>query len=156
MIDVLRILWPTDFGEASNEAGKYAFSLADRFGAEVHALHVVQDLAASLPESATLIASFPNGYMTQIQELADEQLAAELPSDLAGGKEVLRAIEVGTPLTKILDYAQKHDIDLIVMGTHGRTGLPHFLIGSVAERVVRHAPCPVLTVRPTVAQTSSS
>lgn len=156
MIDVLRILWPTDFGETSNEAGKYAFTLADQFAAELHALHVVQDLASSLPESATLMASFPNSYMTQVQELAEEQLAADLPSDFAGGKEVVRVIKVGSPLTKILDYAQDHDIDLIVMGTHGRTGLPHFLIGSVAERVVRHAPCPVLTVRPTADQNTAS
>ena len=148
MVDLLRILVPMDFSEASKEAAKYAFSLADRYGAELHAVHVVEDIAPSLPEAARHMASFPEDYTAQARELAEKQLAAELPSDLAGGREVVQVIKVGAPLVHILDYAAENNVDLIVMGTHGRTGLSRFLIGSVAERVVRHAPCPVLIIRP--------
>lgn len=148
MIDVFRILWPTDFSEPSKEAGRYALTLADRFEAELHALHVVEDIAPSLFEAARRMASSPDDYTREAQELAEKELASVLPSDIAGGKEVVRIVKIGTPLTHILDYAEESEIDLIVIGTQGLKGLSRFLIGSVAERIVRHAPCPVLTVRP--------
>jgi len=147
MIDVLRILFPTDFSEASKEAAKYAFSLADRYEAELHVLHVIEEISSSLPDAVRRVASDPENYMTQVREAADEELAASLPNNIAGGKNVVRAIREGSPPLQIVEYARDNDINLIVIGTHGRTGVSHFLIGSVAERVVRHAPCPVLTVR---------
>lgn len=151
MLNLVRILLPTDLSEASAAAARHAFALADRFGAEVHVLHVVEEIASTVPEAAAHMASFPDDYMAQARANAEKALAAWLPSDVAGGREVVRAVQEGAPLTRILDYARDHQIDLIVMGTLGRTGLAHFLIGSVAERVVRHAPCPVLTVRPPAA-----
>lgn len=147
MVDVLRILWPTDFSNPSKEAGRYAVTLANQFGAELHALHVIEDIAPSMLEAARRMATSPD-YTAQARELGEKELAASLPSDVAGGREVVRAIQFGAPLTHILDYAKEQDIGLIVIGTHGLRGLQRFLIGSVAERVVRHAPCPVLTVRP--------
>lgn len=148
MSELRRILWPTDFSDASREAAKHAFLLADRFGAELHALHVVEELGPSLFESVRRMASYPEDFMERVREEADRELAAALPSNQAGGKTVVRAIRDGAPAIQILDYAREADIDLIVIGTHGRTGLSHFLIGSVAERVIRHAECPVLSIRP--------
>ena len=148
MVELLRILLPIDFSEPSREAAKYAFSLADRFGAELHALHVVEAIAPTLPEAARHMASFPKDFMAQARQAAERELAAALPSDLAGGRDVVRVVAEGSPLSQILEYATTNNIDLIVMGTQGRTGLSQFLVGSVAERVVRHASCPVLTVRP--------
>lgn len=148
MTDLLTIVWPTDFGDLSGQAGKYAFTLADRLGAELHALHVIEEFAASVPAAAQYLASHPEDYMTKARESAEKALSAALPSDLAGGKQVVRAIRQGAAYLQIVEYAKGNGVDLIVMGTQGRSGLPHFLIGSVAERVVRTAPCPVLTVRP--------
>lgn len=147
MIDVLRILLPTDFSEASREAAKYAFSLADRYGAELHVLHVIEEIAPSLPEAVCRVGTDPEHFLTQARETAEKHLAAALPNDIAGGKNVVRAVREGSPPVQILDYAREHGVDLIVIGTHGRGGFTHFLIGSVAERIVRHAECPVLTIR---------
>lgn len=148
MVDMVRVLFPTDFSDASAQAGKYAFSLADRLGAELHALHVVEAIAPTVPEALQRLAAFQEDYLKKARDDAAAALAAALPNDLAGGKKVVRAIRVGAPLGSILEYAKENGVDLIVMGTYGRTGLPHVLIGSVTERVVRHAPCPVLTVPP--------
>ncbi len=146
MVDVVRILFPTDFSESSAAAGKYAFTLADRLGAELHALHVVEAIAPTVSEALERIADSMDNYLEQARDGAEHALAAALPNDLAGGKKVVRVVRTGKPLTTILDYAKENAVDLIVMGTHGRSGVPHFLVGSVAERVVRVAPCPVLTV----------
>ena len=148
MTDLLTILWPTDFSGVSAQAGKYAFTLADRLGAELHALHVIEEFAPSVPAAVQYLAAHPEDYMAKARQSAEKALAAALPSDVAGGKQVVRAIRQGAPYVQIVEYAKENGIDLIVMGTQGRAGLPHFLIGSVAERVVRTAPCPVLTVRP--------
>lgn len=142
-----RILWPTDFGDSSREAAKYAFSFADRFGAELHALHVVEEIAPTLPEAIRHVATLPDDVLAKARALAEKELSASLPSDVAGARRVIRAVRGGSPLVEILAYAEQNGIDLIVMGTHGRGGFSRLLIGSVAERVVRHALCPVLTVR---------
>lgn len=148
MVEVVRVLFPTDFSEASAEAARYALTLADRLRAELHALHVIEAIAPTLPEAAQHLAAFPEGYLSKARENAESALAAALPSDLAGGKKVVRGVRVGSPRGEILKYAKQNHVDLIVMGTSGRSGLPRLLVGSVAERVVRHAPCPVLTVPP--------
>lgn len=148
MVDMVRILFPTDFSDTSAAAGKYAFTLADRLGAELHALHVIESIAPTIPEALQRMATFQQDYLKKARDDAAGALAAALPNDMAGSRKVVRAIRVGAPLGSIIDYASENQIDLIVMGTYGRTGLPHALIGSVAERVVRHAPCPVLTVPP--------
>jgi len=77
-----------------------------------------------------------------------ESLRKVLDPEWGEGKRVTIATRQGSPFLQIITYVKEHDIDMIVMGTHGRSGLPHVLIGSVAERVVRKAPCPVLTIRP--------
>lgn len=98
MVDIVRILFPTDFSEPSAEAARYAFTLADRLRAELHALHVVEAIAPTLPEAAQRVAAFPDTYLAQARENAERALAASLPNDRAGGHKVVRAVRVGAPL----------------------------------------------------------
>lgn len=148
MIAIKHILLPTDFSEFSAEAVNYACAFAERFGAELHVLHVIHELAASIPEAVVELAGSLENYMEEAELRALEKLGTVLDDDWCQGKRIVRATRQGSPFLQIVEYAKQNEIDLIVMGTHGRSGLSHLLIGSVAERVVRYAPCPVLTVRP--------
>ena len=140
MVDLKRILVPTDFSEYSAVSLDYACSFAEKFNAELHLLHVLEMHASSTPVFAGGLVLTP-----QVQE---SRTAAEKSLlELECGREAIRATVVGPPFLEILRYARDNEIDLIVMGTHGRSGLAHVLVGSVAERVVRKASCPVLTVR---------
>ena len=147
MISLNRILAATDFSPSSDHALRYAAEFAQRFGAELHLLHVTQDLATAALAMAPLIPAEVD-YREQQFEVASRELD-RLPAAL-GLKvpKAVREVREGTAFVEIIRYARDHQIDLIVMGTHGRSGLAHVLLGSVAERVVRKAPCPVLTVRP--------
>lgn len=148
MINVKRILNPTDFSDFSGEATKYAIDFAQQFDAELHLLHVIREFAALLPVPIAEAASSLENYDEESELRALESLNKLLDSAGKSGRHVTIATRHGSPFVEIIDYAREHEIDLIVMGTHGRSALPHALIGSVAERVVRKAPCPVLTVRP--------
>ena len=141
-----RILVPTDFSPPSEAALEYARAVATRFGASLHLLHVVDD-----PYRAVYAAEV---YVPEVEGLRDDLLAygvARLEDRLAASDvrelRATTAAVIGAPAWSIVEYAGAHDIDLIIMGTHGRGGMSHLLMGSVAERVVRTAPCPVLTVR---------
>jgi nucleotide-binding universal stress UspA family protein len=148
MIKLDRILLPTDFSENSVEAVNYGRAFAEQFHAELHLLHVIAELAATIPEALVRLASSIENYMDEAETRALKQLGEVLEADWCPGKRVVLATRQGSPFLQIVQYAREHAIDLIVMGTHGRSGLSHALIGSVAERVVRHAHCPVLSVRP--------
>lgn len=140
MIDFERILVPTDFSEYSQPAIGYACAMADKFDAELHLLHVLEVHISSTPVFS--------GEMVPSHHIAESRAAAEKAlQDVAPGRNAVRATSEGTVFLEILRYAKENEIDLIVMGTHGRTGLVHVLMGSTAERVVRKAPCPVMTVR---------
>ncbi|MEX2287906.1 MAG: universal stress protein [Planctomycetaceae bacterium] len=147
MIQLKRILLPTDFSENSKLGVAYACALAEQFGSELHLLHVVQDLVAMVPEPGLAFPP-PGDYVREMEEAARAALAQIPDASWAAGKTVVRVTRQGPPFLEIVRYAKEQAIDLIVMGTHGRSGLAHVLMGSVAERVVRKAPCPVLTVRP--------
>lgn len=151
MISLKKILVPTDFSEYSACAKNYACAFTDRFGAELHLLHVVQDLAAIVPEPGLAFPP-PAAYMEDLQAAAEKSLAEWLDPQWAAGKQVVREIRQGAAFVEIIRYAKEQDVDLIIATTHGRSGLAHVLIGSVAERIVRKAPCPVLTVRPAAHQ----
>ena len=146
MIQLARILLPTDFSEFSSEATKYACALAEQFDAELHLLHVLEIHQSTTPDFAMGLA-LPS-RTKESRKAAEKTLENVLDSKWAEGRKVVKAILEGTPFLEIIRCAKEYDIDLIVMGTHGRSGLVHVLIGSVAEKVVRKAPCPVLTVRP--------
>jgi nucleotide-binding universal stress UspA family protein len=143
MTHIQNILVPVDFSDCSRRAAEYAISLAKDVGATVTLEHVY-----SLPFTA-----YPEGFARPPETLTrlGEQARESLERWKDGLKEpgvIKRTIcEVGAPAQTIVDRAATDHFDLVVMGTHGRTGLTHLLVGSVAERVVRLAPCPVLTVR---------
>lgn len=147
MIKLQRVLVPTDFSECSQLAVTYGCELAQRFGAELHLLHVVQDAFPLVPEAGMLTVSHVE-YMAQLIESSKQELDRLPIPQTFQGRVSARTVEVGAPFVEIIRYAREQVIDLIVIGTHGRTGLVHMLMGSVAEKVVRKAPCPVLTVRP--------
>lgn len=145
MIDLRKILVPTDFSPPSANALRYAAAFAAKFGAQVLLLHVVPDLALFLPEAASVSPPIvPALDQTVAAARASlERLAAE---PRAAGLTVHVEVREGPPFQEILAAARERDVDLIVLGTHGHGGLAHVLLGSVAEKVVRKAPCPVLTV----------
>mgnify|MGYP002624830647 CR=1 FL=1 len=145
MINLKRILAPTDFSQYSRQAMKYACAFAEQFGAELHLL--LQDLVAMVPEPGLAFPP-PGDYMQELKSSAERSLSTIPDSDWCAGKKVVRSVRQGPPFLEVVRYAKENQIDLIVLGTHGRTGLSHVLLGSVAEKVVRKAPCPVLTVRP--------
>lgn len=148
MIKLERILVPTDFSDCSAEAVEYGRALVEQFDAELHLLHVIAELAATIPEAVVRLASSIENYMEEAETRALDQLGGVLDAEWCKGRRVVLATRQGSPYLQTVQYAREHAVDLIVMGTHGRSGLSHALIGSVAERVVRHAHCPVLTVRP--------
>jgi universal stress protein A len=141
-----RILVPTDFSEPSEAALAHAKGLASQFGASLHLIHVVDDPALTGLFGLETIVPDPD----EVSPGATEELAAQLTAELApverarfrATAEVLR----GPVAATIVKTAAELGVSLIVMGTHGRTGVTHAIVGSVAEKVVRQAACPVLTV----------
>jgi nucleotide-binding universal stress UspA family protein len=133
------VLVPLDFGDVSEAALVYARNLARTFGARLHVMHVMEN------DFLRPMASDPHVHA----EAMARHLADKLTDD---DRQVLHAVAVmrksDAPADEIVKYAGSEHIDLIVMGTHGRKGVAHFFVGSVAEHVVRSAPCPVLTMRP--------
>ena len=136
------ILVPVDFSETSDRALEYAQTLAQPFGARVHVLHVIPDphsQAWSIEATGMSLGSLMETWESDAQQRLDGLDLGDL-----GGQRVTK---VGQPHTEIIRYAGSQNADLIVIGTHGRGGIEHMLLGSVAEKVVRTAPCPVVTVR---------
>jgi glycine betaine transporter len=146
-LTISRILVPVDFSTYSERALEYAIGFAGRFGASLHLLHVVEDpIATGVWGGETVL---PN--LTELREelvnSAERQLEKYREAATRAGVPVVSTAQVGLPAITIVDQATSLGVDLIVMGTHGRTGITHLLMGSVAERVLRHASCPVLTIR---------
>jgi nucleotide-binding universal stress UspA family protein len=135
-----RILLPTDGSDASNRAVEEAIGLAGATGAELHVLFVVEDI----PYAPEMMDDEVESRIRQIGQEALEKIRARAEET---GVDVVTEFEEGAPHTSILTYAEAADVDAIVMGTHGRSGLDRYLLGSVTERVVRTAEVPVLTVR---------
>lgn len=146
MIPFKRILFPTDFSGNSQSARDYACEFAHEFGAQLHVLSVVQDAALVLPETGMFL-TLPMPSVKEILDAAEESLRSVLDRAWVVAHDVVLQVAVGTPFLEIIRYADEHQIDLIVMGTHGRTGMSHLMLGSVAERVLHKSLCPVLTIR---------
>jgi nucleotide-binding universal stress UspA family protein len=138
MIVLKNILVPTDFGEAAEAALRYGRTLAATFGADLHVLHVMDNnfLQARFADPTTIEAAARKDLHVRAE--ADDRRRFQTHA-------VIKKFDA--PPDAIVTYAKSAAIDLIVMGTHGRHGAAHALMGSVAERVVRTAPCPVLVVR---------
>ena len=140
------ILAPTDFSEYSKKAIASALELAKTFGARLTILHVVE--LPPYPIEGFVPSSVSSSFIEDLERQATQDLAQVVPEAETSGVAVTRVIVVGTPYQKILDTAEAEQVDLIVMATAGRTGFSHLVMGSIAERVVRTATCPVLTIRP--------
>jgi nucleotide-binding universal stress UspA family protein len=146
-MNIQRILAPTDFSELSKQGLTSALELAETFGAKLLLLHVVEP--PPYPVEGIMPSPLGATLLDDLERQASKDLAQVL-SDTHGSKvEVTRRVVVGIPYRKIVEVAEEEQSDLIVMTTHGRTGLSHLVMGSVTEKIVRTAPCPVLTIRPT-------
>jgi nucleotide-binding universal stress UspA family protein len=143
MISLKKILCPIDHSDCSKEALKYAVSFAMKDEAKLYLLHVI-DIRSFDENLDTMNRQMPdNETMKQLKTKLFECVPEEIRKDM----QVEALVVQGIPFAEIISIAKKNKVDMIVMGTHGRTGLAHIMIGSVSEKVVRKAHCPVLTVR---------
>jgi universal stress protein A len=147
MVSIKRILVPTDFDICSTPTVRYAAELAEKFGSELILLNVIQDLALAMPD-AVMPTPVPAPVITQLIDAAKTGLANLVTSENLARLNPKLEVRVGSPAGEIIVAANDLKADLVCIGTHGRGGIAHFLLGSVAEKVVRQAPCPVLTIRP--------
>ena len=150
-MNVRKILAPVDFSESGQPALALAATMARTFGASIDLLHVWQP-PPLIPFPVVVIPSAAESMPVGIEELARTSAGAQMTTIAAqlrdqGATEVHSRVAIGNPAHDIVELAELGHFDLIVMGTHGRGAVAHALIGSVAERVVRRAKCPVLTVR---------
>lgn len=145
------ILLPTDNSENSREAFKYAISLAEEYGSTIYVVYVID---ISYLEEGYMYESKPLRSPVDLEENVVKEKTDETEEFIKRNSrdkkelKIEKLIRRGKPFVEIIIAAREKEADLIVMGTHGRTGLSHSLMGSVAEKVVRKAPCPVLTVKP--------
>ena len=147
MLNIKKILVPTDFSDNAEQAFSHARDLAKALGASVELVHVHQNpLYTGAFGYGTV--ELPPAYEEETRKAVVARLEEQREAFGNGVKVSVTVLE-GTPFDELVRYAAQENADLIVMATHGYTGLKHVLLGSTAERVVRHAPCPVLTVRPT-------
>jgi nucleotide-binding universal stress UspA family protein len=141
-----RILVPTDFSEPADRAWRYAQALAGPSKARLHALHVVTPPYFYDAWGTERAAQQMSELLAATERAADRGLARLAARSRAAVGRVVTARASGSAVDRILEYVAKNRIDLIVMGTHGRSGVDHLLLGSVAERIVQRSPVPVLTV----------
>jgi universal stress protein A len=153
MTPIRNILVPLDFSEASSEALRYACRLADTFGATLHLLHAAGN--PHLPGGYMEFYAPPAELFEQLEQDAIKRLNDSLTAEERSRYGVVLVYREGAAASEILGYLNDTtQIDLVVMATHGRGGIARLVMGSVAERVVRAAPCPVLTLRPSHASSA--
>jgi len=145
-VNLRRIVVPQDFSDYSLHALKYAVTLAGLFNSELIILHVVEPIVypADFSFGQVSIPAMEEEIRKHSEEQLNELVTKEIPSSI----KVTSIIKVGKPFIEIIEVAKTENADLIVISSHGRTGMDHVLFGSTADKVVRKAPCPVLTVRP--------
>jgi len=143
---IKRILCPTDFSAIAEKAVEYAVFLASSHNAELQLLHVVDHLHGF--DNYLILSMTPDEIAERMEGHANEDLS-EVVNQIKETVKIQKAVRHGKASVQIVEMAKETKADLIVIGTHGRTGLSHVIIGSVAEAVIRHAHCPVLVVRDT-------
>jgi nucleotide-binding universal stress UspA family protein len=139
------LLVPTDFSAFADQALDYAIRLARTFNARLTLLHIIQPVPMA---GVDMGVALPETYLQELEEAVQGSMEDALARVTAAGLTGERVVLYGVPFQEIVETAKARQVDIIVMGTHGRTGLMHVLLGSVAEKVVRLAPCSVLVVRP--------
>ncbi len=145
MISLKKILCPIDHSDCSKEALKYAVSLAMKDEAQLYLLHII-DIRSCNESLDTMSVQIPD--KETLEQLRTKLLDC-IPEEIRDDMNVEAIVIQGVPFAEIISTARENEIDMIVIGSHGRTGLAHMMLGSVSEKVVRKAPCPVLTVRQT-------
>jgi nucleotide-binding universal stress UspA family protein len=145
-----KILYPTDFSEASLEALRYAVSFARNCKAKLILMHVVNEKIFSEGMSLARVAA-PESLEQEMTAEAGRQLKMIIPAEERQGLDWEMVILYGMPFLEIIRYAKANAVDMIVIGTNGRSGMEHVIFGSTAEKVVRKAHCPVLSVKPAAA-----
>ena len=141
MIKFEKILALTDGSQNSRSALRYAITLSRKFGSELDILLVIEDIPAYVS------LEVDESFLSRLQDSMRQEIEACIGYCRNVGVKAHGVVRHGVPYEEITNYAREKDIDLIVMATHGHTGLSHILLGSVAEKVIHHAPCPVLTTR---------
>ncbi len=144
-MEIKKILFPTDFMEGSAQAIPYAVDLAKKYGAKLHVIHVIHEVTRTTGLYVPHI-TFDELYKSMEAE-AEKEIQRVYLEELRGLGDVEYAVLKGIPYEEIINYAEQNGMDMIVMGTHGRKGLDRLFFGSTAEKVVKGAKCPVLTVR---------
>jgi nucleotide-binding universal stress UspA family protein len=147
MADIKKILYATDFSENSKWALTYALSLAQKYNAKIYILHVIQQPTYPLGMYAEISFDAMDKFNRDISGVTEKEMKNLCEVELQGFKNYESIILNGIPFIEIIRTAKEKEADLIVVGTHGRTGLDYVLFGSTAEKVVRKASCPVLSVR---------
>ena len=147
MLQIPTILAPTDFSQHAEGAVRYACGLAERLGSTLHLLHVLPDVIVPVGPDPSLVTAVPPEYYSETEAQSRDALERVVQPAWPKPAAVVAEVRWGDPVDAIVAYARDHAVDLIVLSTHGRTGLSHVLMGSVAERILREAPCPVLTIR---------
>lgn len=144
-LGIHRILVPIDFSEHSKNSLKYAVQYAVRFRAKLDLLYVVEPTIYPADFSFGQVG-FPN-VEEELRKRGSEELSSLLASEIEGRVPAEASVRTGKPFYEINEYAREKNVDLIIIATHGHTGVEHILFGSTVEKVVRKAPCPVLVVR---------
>ena len=147
MIDYPRILFPLDLSHAAPKVAKHVVSVAQKYDAQVHVVYVIPSYhGPTFPSYDKVMGEIKERTITAIDDFVDEHL-----QDLA---RIEVHVAIGHTGRRILAYVDKHDISLVIMGTHGHSGVGKLFFGSVAQRVVQSSPVPVMTVHPVEAKTA--
>ena len=147
LVSPKRILWPTDFSPLSLHGARYARAFRETYKAELHVVHVLAppmtpDVSVALPAETS--ADYAED---ELLNACRQRLVELVTTEFGSADDVMCDVFFGNSWSAICSYAEQSEIDLVIVATHGRTGLRHVLIGSTAERIVQHAPCPVLVVK---------
>jgi nucleotide-binding universal stress UspA family protein len=146
MFPVKKILWPSDASESANQALGAAIEVAKQFNAKLYGLQVVTEVPTLTDTGPPMSGLDIPKYEEELRNGAQEALAELVKGKVPDSIEVVTYIKMGKAAEVIITFAKEKEIDLIIMATHGRSGLSHLLLGSVAENVIRHSPVPTLII----------